>query len=107
MVLTTIGAYAVRADDPANPLLADSVETLHRVMALKWFANWVPKPGDESELLRQAILEERWQDAVLAWMDLTGEEVSVYPNGIEIHEARDYPADEFGPRIQTTQLFHD
>jgi hypothetical protein len=55
--------------------------------------------------VRQAILEERWSDAVIGWMDATGEVLDIYPFGLEIHEARDYPDDEFGPRVQTTALF--
>ena len=55
--------------------------------------------------MRQAILDERWSDAVIGWMRATGEILDIYPFGLEIHEARDYPDDEFGARVQLTPLF--
>jgi len=107
MVLKSIGAYAVRADDPDNPLLADSIETLNKVMALKWIGSWNPATGGAATQLREALLDEQWEQAVTLWMSLADEQVSVFPNGLEIHEGRDYPDDEFGPRLQTTALFQD
>lgn len=106
MVLKTIGAYAVRRSDPDQPLLADSLETLNKVIALRWIGEWTPS-GDDGAHVRRAILEQRWADAVLGWMDATGEELDVFPHGMVIHEARDYPDDEFGPRIQTSPLFRN
>lgn len=107
MVLKTIGAYAVRRSDPDQPLLADSQDTLNKVIALKWIAEWVPAVPARANHIRQALLEERWGDAVVGWMSETGEEVDIFPFGLEIHEARDYSDDEFGPRIQTTPLFRE
>lgn len=101
IVLKTIGAYAVRRSDPEQaPLLADTEETLNKVIALRWIGEW--EPADD---VAAAILDERWSDAVLGWMEATGEVLDIYPFGLEIHEGRDYPDDEFGPRIQTTPLF--
>lgn len=105
MVLKSIGAYAVRRSDPDEPLLADSVETLNKVIALHWIAEWVPDDDDQAAPIRQALLEERWDDAVLGWMSATDEVLDVFPHGLQIHEARDYPDAEFGPRIQTRPLF--
>jgi hypothetical protein len=106
MALTSIGAYAVRRSDPEQPpLLADSQETLNKVIALRWIGEWVPPDDDVAAPVRQAVLDERWSDAVIGWMDATGEVLDIYPFGLEIHEARDYPDDEFGPRVQTTPLF--
>ena len=42
---------------------------------------------------------------MIGWMEATGEVLDVYPFGLEIHQASDYPDDEFGPRVQTTPLF--
>ncbi len=107
MVLKTIGAYAVRRSDPDQPLLADSQDTLNKVIALRWIAEWVPIETAQADPIREALLEERWADAVIGWMTATGEEVDIFPFGLEIHEARDYSDDEFGPRIQTTPLFRE
>ena len=106
MVLKSIGAYAVRRSDPEQPpLLADSQDTLNKVIALRWIGEWVPTDEATAAPIRQAILEERWSDAVYGWMDATGEVLDIYPFGLEIHEACDYPDEEFGPRVQTTPLF--
>jgi hypothetical protein len=105
MVLKTIGAYAIRRGEPDAPLLADSEDTLNKVIALRWIGEWEPADHEVAERVRQAILNERWGDAVVAWMDATGEVLDIYPFGLEIHEARDFPDEEFGPRVQTTPLF--
>jgi len=106
MALKSIGAYAVRRSDPEQaPLLADSQETLNKVIALRWIGEWVPPDNDIAAPIREAILEERWSDAVVGWMEATGEVLDIYPFGLEIHETRDYPDDEFGLRVQTTPLF--
>lgn len=106
-MLKSIGAYAIRRSDPDHPLLADSEDTLNKVIALRWIAEWQPDDEADAESIRTALLEERWADAVLAWMELTGETLDIFPHGLEIHESRDYPDAEFGLRIQTTRLFTD
>lgn len=106
MAPEVIGAFAIRRSDPEQPpLLADSQETLNKVIALRWIGEWVPADPDEAAPVRQAILEERWSDAVLGWMAATGEVLDIYPFGLEVHEAEDYADEEFGPRVQTTPLF--
>ncbi len=105
MVLKSIGAYAVRRSDPDQPLLADSQDTLNKVIALRWIAEWAPENDGAADTVRAALLDERWDDAVLDWMAATGEVVDVFPFGLEIHEAGDYPDGEFGPRVQTSPLF--
>ena len=104
MVLKTIGAYAVGAVTPINPSrrLRGHPEQGHRPPLDRRMGSGDAR-GRRS--IRQALLDERWGDAVIGWMNATGEEVDIFPFGLEIHEARDYPDDEFGPRIQTTPLF--
>lgn len=106
MVLKSIGAYAVRRSDPEQPpLLAEDEDTLNKVIALRWIGEWQPADPDLASAVREALLHERWADAVLGWMEATGEVLDIFPFGLEIHEARDYPDDEFGLRVQTTPLF--
>jgi len=72
MILKSIGAYAIRSGDTEQPLLADSQETLNKVMALKWIAEWKPTDKDGgADIVREALLDERWGDAVIAWMEAT------------------------------------
>ena len=102
----SIGAYAIRRSDPESaPLLADSQETLNKVIALRWIGEWIPDDDTAAAPVRRAILDERWSDAVIGWMEATGEVLDIYPFNLEIHAAADYPDDEFGPRVQTTPLF--
>lgn len=104
----SIGAYAVRRSDPEQPpLLAEDLETLNKVIALRWIGEWVPPDAETARPVRQALLDERWADAVLGWMDATGEVLDIFPFGLEVHAARDYPDAEFGPRVQTSLLFRD
>lgn len=105
MVVKSIGAYAVRRSEPDQPLLADSEDTLNKAIALRWIAEWVPDSGVDADAIRTALLEERWDDAVLGWMAATSDVVDVFPHGLEIHEASDYPDCEFGLRVQTAALF--
>ena len=104
---STIGAFAVRRDEPDSPLLADSEETLNKAIALHWIGAWEGNGLAGADAVRSALLEERWGDAVLAWMDATGETVDVYPHGLEVHTADRYPDEEFGLHIQTTALFRE
>lgn len=104
----TIGAYAIRRSDPEQPpLLADSQETLNKVIALRWIGDWVPAPEQAAaaDVVRRALLDERWSDAVIAWMDATDEVLDIFPFTLEVHVAADYASAEFGPRVQTTPLF--
>lgn len=103
----TIGAYAVRRSDPEHLLLADSEDTLSKVIALRWIGEWVPGPSQSAaaDEVRAAILAERWSDAVVAWMTATEEILDIFPFGLEVHVAADYSEAEFGPRVQTTPLF--
>ena len=108
MVLKSIGAYAVRRSDPEQPpLLAEDEETLNKVIALRWIGEWQPADPEAAAAVRDALLQERWADAVLGWMKAAGEVLDIFPFGLEIHEARDYPDEEFGLRVQTTPLFRD
>jgi hypothetical protein len=108
MVLKSIGAYAVRRSDPEQPpLLAENEETLYKVIALRWIGEWRPTDADTARVVREALLREDWAAAVLGWMEATGEVLDIFPFGLEIHEARDYPDSEFGVRVQTTPLFRD
>jgi hypothetical protein len=59
-------AYAVVRGDPPAVYAADDVDTLHHVLALKVVA---ATPGatiaaGQRERIREALIEERWGDAV-------------------------------------------
>ncbi len=99
-------AYAVVANDPPDVYLAEDIETLHRVLAIELVAQthaW--ELGEEGAAqVREALLEERWGDAVRAWMDLRGVEIDVYTYR-HIFTEKDLPTDLIGAQLQFTKLF--
>jgi hypothetical protein len=73
-------AYAVVHEDPPLVLAADDLDVLQRVIALRVVANTpgATFPFGAAERLREALLEERWGDAVAQWIGHTGVAVDVY-----------------------------
>jgi hypothetical protein len=102
--VSSIVACAVVRDDPPRVFVAENLATLNWVLACQLVAT---TPGNdlaagERDALRQALTEERWGDAVFAFIARTGIAVDVY-------ESTDFfvPSDtEVGPmELQLTPLF--
>lgn len=100
-------AYAVVRDDPPIVLIADDLDVLHRLLALNVVARTEPSRLSESEVraLRTSLLEERWEDAVSTWIDLTGVAIDVYTE--RIATSVDAPEDIVGAQLQFSPLFRD
>ncbi len=102
--MSTLVACAVVRDDPPRVFVAEDLATLNWVLACQLVATTPGSalPAGERESLRQALREERWGDAVFAFIARTGIAVDVY-------ESTDLfiPADvEVGPlELQLTPLF--
>jgi len=78
-------AYAVVRGDPPEVYAAEDPDTLHRVLALEVVA---ATPGatlsvGRREAIRGALLEERWGDAVVDWMEVTNSVIDVYEGPVE------------------------
>ena len=74
-------AVAIVHSDPPQVFLAEDDEVLGRVLAMKLVAQTPPDQlGSWVQEIRQALLDERWADAVLAWMSATGDVVDAYPD---------------------------
>lgn len=105
----TIGAYAVRRSDPEHLLLADSEDTLSKVIALRWIGEWVPGPSQSTaaDEVRgrgpRRTLERRRR----GMDDGHRGDPRHLPVRVEVHVAADYSEAEFGPRVQTTPLLLD
>jgi hypothetical protein len=99
-------ACAVVRDDPPRVFVAADLATLNWVLACQLVAKTPGRdlPVGERDSLRKALTEERWGDAVFAFIDRTGIAVDVY-------ESTDLfgPADlEVGPlELQLTPLFRE
>lgn len=74
-------AVAIRRGEEPEVLLAEDVETLGRVLALRVVAR--AEPGERAhanDAIREALLEQRWGDAVVEWMQSSGEIIDAYPD---------------------------
>ncbi len=103
--MTGTVAYAVVHTEPPSIFLADDIEVLHRVLALEVVARTDPALlGVAAGEIRDALLEERWGDAVVAWIRTVGTGIDVY-DGKSVYTADDLPADLIGAQLQFTRLF--
>jgi hypothetical protein len=103
-------AYAVVRGDPPDVYAAEDIDTLHRVLALEVVAA-TPGGGLPSTLrqqIRDALLEERWGDAVVTWMDATDSIVDVYSSGLQVWTPERFAErDLTGIELQLRPLFDD
>ena len=70
--------------------VAQNLDVLHRVLALRLVAQ-VPAVqfAGKAEFVKRALLEERWADAVLAWIDRYEIAVDVFENGPDLYTEQD------------------
>jgi hypothetical protein len=76
-------AYAVVHSDPPEVFIAENDIVLTRVIALELIAKTSPidfRDPARVDVLRAALLDERWSDALAEWIDLTGTVVDAYPD---------------------------
>jgi len=99
-------SYAIVRDEPPEVYLAEDIDTLQWVLALQVVARTRPAdlPADTVATLREALLEERWADAVVAWIESTGRPIDVYPS-IEVHGPRH--VEMASAELHFTPLFSD
>lgn len=102
-------AYAVVHDDPPVVHVAEDVDVLQQVIALEVVARTpaADLPADTVRELRQALLDERWGDAVEGWMAASGTAVDVYPRGLRVRTAAELEAAMATVALQFTPLFRD
>ena len=101
-----IVAVAVVREDPPSVFIADDMDALNWVLAIRLVAQTSAGTlGPASAAtLREALREERWADAVYDWMDAMSVEVDIYPSE-DMFTSRDV---ELGPsELQFTPLFRD
>lgn len=101
-------AYAVVRDDPPLVFLAEDVDVLQRVLAVELVARTDPTvlSATERDALRAALMEERWADAVIAWIERLGVEVDVYTH-LHVFGSGELPEDLIGAQLQFSPLFRD
>ena len=97
-------ACAVVRDNPPRVFVAEDLDTLHWVLACRLVAATpgAELPLGEREALRQALREERWGDALFAFISRTGIAVDVYES-TEVYASAD--AAVAPVELQLTPLF--
>lgn len=99
-------AYAVVREDPPEVYVAEDMDALNWVLALKVVARTPARqlPSGVRSGLRAALLEERWGDAVHQWIDHTQVAVDVYPS-MELYQRSDVALGSV--EMQFLPLFED
>jgi hypothetical protein len=101
-----IVACAVVHDDPPEVFVAEDLETLNWVLALKLIAQTPGSdiPSNLRKRLRTAIRAEHWGEAVSLWMEVRPGNIDVY-SSYDLHGPPDVvlAAEE----LQFTPLFRD
>lgn len=99
-------ACAIVHGDPPEVFAAEDESTLNWVLALRLVASTdsASLPEGVRDHLREALLEERWGDAVVAWMSHARAVVDVYPS-MDLFVERDVELAAF--ELQFTPLFRD
>ncbi len=104
------GAYAVVRQQEPQVFLAESAKVLDRVLALQLVAQ-LPAARVRSEArleeMRAALLEERWADALVAWIEETNIPVDVYDEGLRIWTEPELDAEQASLEIRMAPLFTD
>jgi hypothetical protein len=101
-------AYAVVRDEPPTVYAADTIDVLQRLLALEVVARSLPVDLDVNarERMRKALLDERWADAVVEWIDATGVAIDVYTH-LHVYSDDDLPNDLIGAQLQFAPLYRD
>ncbi len=101
-------AWAVVYGDPAQVFVASDEYVLTRLVALKVVARaHVSSLGDvDLEMIRLALLEERWADAVATWVTATGTRLDAYPDE-ELWTAEAVDSELVSLQIRLSPIFED
>jgi hypothetical protein len=104
--MTRLIACAIVRGDPPEVFAAEDLETLHWILALRVVAATPARelPAGIREALRDALLDERWGDAVAMWMGQRDAAVDVYPS-MDLHTPSDVAMADIA--MQFMPLFED
>ena len=103
-----VGAYAVVRGEEPQVFLARDAEVISRVLAVYLVAQLpsrdVSSPARLQEM-QTALLEERWADALVAWMDETGTAVDVYDEAPRVWGKDDLDLEKATLEMRVAPLF--
>ena len=102
------GAYAVVRGEEPSVFLAEDATVLARTLAVSLVARLpsgdVSSPARLDEM-RAALLEERWADALVLWMEETGTIVDVYDESPRVWAAEELDSENALLEIRVAPLF--
>jgi hypothetical protein len=104
----TAGAYAVVREEEPKVFLAEDADVLARVLALQVVAQLpaaTVKSSARLEEMRSALLEERWGDALVAWIEETDTPVDVYDESLTVWTNEALDAEQASMEIRMSPLF--
>lgn len=101
-------AWAVLYDDPAQVFVAEDEVVLTRLLALKVVGQAQPSSlgGGALDRIRDALLDERWGDAVADWVSATGARMDVFPDE-ELWSAGAVEVELLSMQIRLSPIFED
>lgn len=101
------GAVAIVRGDPPHVLLADNAAVMSRLVALHVVAASNPRDfcDDVLEALRSALLEERWAEAVVTWMEATGTFIDIYEEYVPIWSEVELAEDLAAFEVRLARIF--
>ena len=100
-------AVAVIRDNPPSILVAEDFAVLHRALAVRLVAR-ADRGLFSPELVQQlqdALLEEKWSDAVAMWIKHTGIPIDVYTE--DVYTSEQFPAALLSAQMQFSPLFSE
>lgn len=102
-------AFAVVHDEPPQVFIAEDEHVLTRLVALTVVAGTrperLPSTSAVSEL-RACLLEERWADAIFAWIEASGIVIDAYPDEV-VWTDRALDAERASLEMRMAPLFRD
>lgn len=105
-----VGAYAVVRGEEPQVFLATDETVLARALAVYLVAQ-LPAADVSSQArlseMQDALLDERWADALVAWMDETGVAVDVYDEAPRVWSGDDLDLDQATLEMRVAPLFAD
>ena len=105
-----VGCFALIRGAEPSVLLAETSSLMDRVLALQVVAqlpaSTVKSAGRLNEI-RDALLEERWADAVVLWIEETGVAVDVYTESPRVWTERDLDVEQASMEIRVAPIFSD
>ena len=105
-----VGAYAVVRQQEPQVYLAEDAGVLDRVLALHLVARLDRNSISSDARLREmqsALLEERWDDALVAWIEETGIAVDVYAEPLPVWTKGDLDQEGAVLEIKISRLFEE